>query len=76
MSRSFLYQAFCRFLQLIRLCCRSDTDLAIDVIMLRHEVAVLRRHVQVVMDEDEHVEPSEESLRAVDRRTEAVQVHR
>ena len=42
---SFLYRAFCRVLQLIRLICRSDTDLAIEVVMLRHEVAVLRRQV-------------------------------
>jgi putative transposase len=42
---SFLYRAFCRVLQLIRLICRSDTDLAVEVVMLRHEVAVLRRQV-------------------------------
>jgi putative transposase len=42
---SFLYRAFCRVLQLIRLIGRSDTDLAIEVVMLRHEVAVLRRQV-------------------------------
>ena len=36
--------AFCRVLQLIRLSCRKDADLAIEVVMLRHEVAVLRRH--------------------------------
>lgn len=46
MSLSFLYRAFCRVLQLIRLTCRSDTDLAVEVVMLRHEVAVLRRQVQ------------------------------
>lgn len=45
MTLSFLYQAFCRVLQLIRLVGRSDTDLAIEVVMLRHEVAVLRRQV-------------------------------
>jgi hypothetical protein len=43
MTLSFLYRAFCRFLQLIRLIGRGDTDLAIEVVMLRHEVAVLRR---------------------------------
>ncbi len=43
---SFLYRALCRFLQLIRLLCRSHTDLSIEVVMLRHEVAVLRRQVQ------------------------------
>ena len=42
---SFLYRAYCRVIQLIRLIGRSDTDLAIEVVMLRHEVAVLRRQV-------------------------------
>jgi len=42
---SFLYRAFCRVLQLIRLIGRSGTDLAIEVVMLRHELAVLRRQV-------------------------------
>ena len=37
--------AFCRVVQLIRLIGRSDTDLAIDVVVQRHEVAVLRRQV-------------------------------
>ncbi|MHB1488297.1 MAG: integrase [Acidimicrobiales bacterium] len=41
MALSFLYRAFCRVLQLIRSTCRCDTDLAIEVVMLRHEVAVL-----------------------------------
>ena len=45
MALSFLYRAFVRVLQLIRLSCRKDTDLAIEVVMLRHEVAVLRRQV-------------------------------
>ena len=45
MTLSFLYRAFCRVLQFIRLIGRSDTDLAIEVVMLRHEVAVLRRQV-------------------------------
>jgi len=45
MTLSFLYWAFCRVLQLIRLIGRSDTDLAVEVVMLRHEVAVLRRQV-------------------------------
>jgi putative transposase len=42
---SFLYRAFCRVLQLIRLVGRRDTELAIEVVILRHEVAVLRRQV-------------------------------
>ena len=45
MALSFLYRAFCRVLQLIRLVCRKDTDLAIEIVMLRHEVAVLRHQV-------------------------------
>jgi putative transposase len=45
MTLSFLYRAFCRVLQLIRLTGRSHTDLAIEVVILRHEVAVLRRQV-------------------------------
>ena len=42
---SFLYRAYCRVIQLIRLIARRDTDLAIEVVVLRHEVAVLRRQV-------------------------------
>jgi putative transposase len=42
---SFLYRAYCRVLQLIRLIGRRDTDLAIEVVILRHEVALLRRQV-------------------------------
>src|SRR5580704_2154345 len=42
---SFPYRAFCRIFQLIQLVGRSDSDLAIEVVMLRHEVAVLRRQV-------------------------------
>lgn len=45
MILSFLYQPFCRVLQLIRLPCRRDSDLAIEDVMLRHEVAVLRRQL-------------------------------
>jgi hypothetical protein len=41
LTLSFLYQLFCRLLQLIRLIGRTDTDLAIEVVVLRHEVAIL-----------------------------------
>jgi putative transposase len=44
-ARSFLYRAFRRVLQLIRLSCPKDADLAIQVVMLRHEVTVLRRQI-------------------------------
>jgi putative transposase len=45
MSLSFFYRAFCRALQLVRLTRRSETDLAVEVVMLRHKVAVDRRQV-------------------------------
>jgi hypothetical protein len=35
MTLSFLYQVFCRVLQLIRLTFRKDIDLAIEIVMLR-----------------------------------------
>ena len=60
MALSFLYRAFCRVLQLIRLTCRADTDLAIEVVMLRHEVAVLRRQV-----DRPALEPADRALLAV-----------
>ena len=43
MALSFLYLAFVRVFQLVRLMRRSDQQLAIEVVMLRHEVTVLRR---------------------------------
>jgi hypothetical protein len=42
---SFLYIAFVRSLQLVRLSWSEQQDLAIEVVMLRHEVAVLRGQV-------------------------------
>jgi putative transposase len=45
MALSFLYLAFVRILQLLRLIRRDTEELAIEVVMLRHEVAVLRRQV-------------------------------
>jgi hypothetical protein len=43
MALSFLYLAFTRILQLSRLSRSASGDMAIEVVMLRHEVAVLRR---------------------------------
>jgi hypothetical protein len=40
-----LYVAFVRVVQLVRLSCQAQDDLAIEILMLRHEVAVLRRQV-------------------------------
>ena len=45
MALSFLYLAFVRILQLLRLLRRDRNELAIEVVILRHEVAVLRRRV-------------------------------
>jgi hypothetical protein len=42
---SFLYIAFVRLLQLLRLSRRREEELAMEIVMLRHEVAVLRRQV-------------------------------
>ena len=42
---SFLYLAFVRVVQLVCLFGRSRNDLAIEIVILRHEVAVLRRQV-------------------------------
>jgi len=43
MALSFLYIAFIRVLELLRLRGGDTTDLAIEVVILRHEVAVLPR---------------------------------
>ncbi len=42
---SFLYVAFVRFLQLVPLSFHGEDELAVEVVMLRHEVSVLRRQV-------------------------------
>jgi putative transposase len=42
---SFLYVAFVRLLQVLRLPRRKRDELAIEVVMLRHELAVLRCQV-------------------------------
>jgi transposase InsO family protein len=42
---SFFYIAFVRILQLVRLSRGKQQDLAVEIVMLRHEVAVLRRQV-------------------------------
>jgi hypothetical protein len=41
MALSFLYIAFVRILELLRLCRRDNEELAVEVVVLRHEVAVL-----------------------------------
>ena len=45
MALSFLYLAFLRTIQILCLQRSNDSDLAIEVVVLRHEVAVLRRQV-------------------------------
>jgi transposase InsO family protein len=45
MALSFVYLAFTRILQLYRLRRQDGDDLAIEIVMLRHEVTVLRRQV-------------------------------
>lgn len=45
MALSFCYQAFCRLLGILGRLGRGPSELAVEVAMLRHEVAVLRRQV-------------------------------
>lgn len=45
MALSFLYVCFVRILELLQLVRRDNGELAVKIVMLRHEVAVLRRQV-------------------------------
>ena len=45
MALSFFYQAFCRLLGIIRRLGRERGELAVEIALLRHEVAVLRRQI-------------------------------
>jgi len=45
MALSFLYPAFIRILRLVRLSRRDRDKSAIEIVMLHHEVAVLRRQL-------------------------------
>jgi hypothetical protein len=45
MALTFLYLAFVRLLQILGLRRSERDDLAIEIVMLRHEVAALRRQV-------------------------------
>ena len=42
MALSFLYRALVRVLQLVRLSCSKDSSVAVEIVILRHQVAVLR----------------------------------
>ena len=62
MALRCLYLVFLRATQLIRLWWRDGDDLAIEAVMLRHEVVVLRRQVsrpalQPADGTDEHRRP-------------------
>jgi hypothetical protein len=77
MALSFLYLAFVRVLQLLRSQRCDATDLAIEVIVLRHEVAVLRRQVtrpalRPCGCRERHPWPSRSQFVFVDESTESV----
>jgi hypothetical protein len=59
MALTFFYVAFVRILQVLRLQRSERDELAIEVVMLRHEVAVLRRQVARPF-----LEPSDRALLA------------
>jgi len=40
---SFVYVALCRLLQLVVLLCRSERSKELEILVLRHELAILRR---------------------------------
>jgi len=40
---SFVYLAVCRLIQLVVLLCRSDRSKELEILLLRHELAILRR---------------------------------
>jgi hypothetical protein len=40
---SFVYVALCRLVQLVVLLCRSERSKELEIVVLRHELAILRR---------------------------------
>jgi putative transposase len=52
---SFVYLALCRLVQLVVLLCRSERSKELEILVLRHELAILRR------------QPRRARLRPVDR---------
>ena len=43
MVRSFVYLALCRLVQLVVLLCKSERSKELEILLLRHELAILRR---------------------------------
>jgi putative transposase len=56
---SFVYLALCRLLQLVVLLGRSERSKELEILVLRHELAILRRQPQRV-----HVRPSDRAILA------------